>query len=87
MPGVAVLPEGVGYGITLGIGFFFSLLMIGISWIFNRYSGTKSNSAEEFTSASKSVKPGLIAAGIVSAWSELCFICVDFGCLDTLPYI
>lgn len=70
MPGVAVLPQGVGYGITLGIGFFFSLLMIGISWVFNRYSGTKSNSAEEFTSASKSVKPGLIAAGIVSAWSE-----------------
>jgi hypothetical protein len=72
MPWAAVLPQGVGYAVTIGIGFFFALLMVGISWIFTRYSGNKA-SAEEFTSASRSVKPGLIAAGVVSAWSEFSF--------------
>lgn len=69
MSGVAVLPQAVGYAVVLGIGFFFAALMLGVSWIFNRYSETKSGSSEEFTSASRSVKPGLLAAGIVSAWT------------------
>jgi hypothetical protein len=47
------------------IGFFFSALMIGISWIQNRYTKYKTSSIEEFTSASKSVPAGLIASGIV----------------------
>lgn len=28
-----VLPEGVGYGVVVGIGFFFTAVMIGISMI------------------------------------------------------
>lgn len=51
------------------IGFFFSAFMIGISWMQNRYTDAKTGNVEEFTSASKSVKPGLIASGIVSAWT------------------
>ena len=27
------LPVGVGYGVVVGIGFFFALIMWGISWI------------------------------------------------------
>jgi len=27
------LPVGVGYGVVVGIGFFFALVMSGISWI------------------------------------------------------
>lgn len=35
----------------------------------SRYTTTKTQSLEEFTSASGNVKPGLIASGIVSAWT------------------
>ncbi|WVQ97980.1 hypothetical protein IAU59_005100 [Kwoniella sp. CBS 9459] len=63
------LPQGAGYGVVIGMGLFFSLLMVGITKIQNRYTSHKASSAEEFTSASRSVPPGLIAAGIVSAWT------------------
>lgn len=34
-----------------------------------RYTGFSPKSSEEFNSASRSIKPGLIASGIVSAWT------------------
>jgi Na+/proline symporter len=43
--------------------------MVGITWIQAKYSDSSPANAEEFNSASHSVKPGLIACGIVSAWS------------------
>jgi Na+/proline symporter len=43
--------------------------MMGLSWIQNRYSRFDTKTSEEFNTASRSVKPGLIAAGIVSAWT------------------
>ncbi|KZT57370.1 urea transporter [Calocera cornea HHB12733] len=64
-----VLPQGAGYGVVVGIGLFFSALMIGITAVQGRYTAFKPTNAEEFSSASRSVKPGLIAAGIVSAWT------------------
>lgn len=34
MAGEAViLPQGAGYGVVVGIGFFFALLMAGITWL------------------------------------------------------
>lgn len=30
---VPVLPEGAGYGVVVGIGFFFALVMAGVSWM------------------------------------------------------
>ena len=42
--------------------------MLGVTAIQARYTGFSPKSSEEFNSASRSVKPGLIAAGIVSAW-------------------
>jgi Na+/proline symporter len=50
-------------------GIFFSAFMILLSYIQARYTNYKPSSSEEFTSASRSVKPGLIASGIVSAWT------------------
>jgi hypothetical protein len=44
-------------------------MMMGLSWIQNRYSRFDTKTSEEFNTASRSVKPGLIAAGIVSAWT------------------
>ncbi|KAH7908804.1 urea transporter [Hygrophoropsis aurantiaca] len=68
MPG-EVLPEGAGYGVVVGIGLFFSAFMLCLTAIQARYTGFSPKNSEEFTSASRSVKPGLIASGIVSAWT------------------
>ncbi|KAK0936629.1 urea permease [Friedmanniomyces endolithicus] len=67
--GLQVLPSGVGYGIVIGIGGVFAVLMLGITWLQNRYTRFSTKQAEEFNTASRSVKPGLIAAGIVSSWT------------------
>ncbi|THH08672.1 hypothetical protein EW145_g2548 [Phellinidium pouzarii] len=62
-----VLPQGAGYGV--GIGLFFSAFMLGLTALQARYTPFKPSNNEEFSSASRSVKPGLIASGIVSAWT------------------
>ena len=67
--GIQVLSQGVGYGIVVGIGIFFSLIMLGITYLQNRYTSYSTKQAEEFSTASRSVKPGLVAAGIVSSWT------------------
>jgi len=64
-----VLPQGAGYGVVVGIGLFFSAFMICLTAIQARYTAYSPKSSEEFSSASRSVKPGLIASGIVSAWT------------------
>ena len=69
MSGIQVLPPGFGYGIVLGIGGFFAALMVGITFLQNRYTMYSTGQSEEFNTASRNVKPGLIAAGIVSSWT------------------
>jgi len=69
MSAVTILPQGAGYGVVVGIGLFFSALMIGITALQARYTAFSPTNSEEFSSASRSIKPGLIAAGIVSAWT------------------
>ncbi|KAG1863478.1 urea transporter [Suillus tomentosus] len=64
-----VLPQGAGYGVVIGIGLFFSAFMVGLTAMQSRYTGVSPTESEEFSSASRSVKPGLIASGIVSAWT------------------
>ncbi|KDQ61991.1 hypothetical protein JAAARDRAFT_76835 [Jaapia argillacea MUCL 33604] len=64
-----ILPQGAGYGVVVGIGLFFSAFMVGLTAIQTRYTGFSPKNSEEFSSASRSVKPGLIASGIVSAWT------------------
>ncbi|GJE98211.1 urea transporter [Phanerochaete sordida] len=64
-----VLPQGAGYGVVVGIGLFFSAFMVLLTAIQARYTGFSPKTSEEFNSASRSVKPGLIASGIVSAWT------------------
>jgi len=54
---------------TPGIGLFFSAFMITLTAIQARYTAFSPKNTEEFSSASRSVKPGLIASGIVSAWT------------------
>ncbi|KLO15220.1 urea transporter [Schizopora paradoxa] len=64
-----VLPQGAGYGVVVGIGLFFSAFMLCLTALQARYTPFKPSNSEEFSSASRSVKPGLIASGIVSAWT------------------
>jgi Na+/proline symporter len=47
----------------------FAVIMMGLSTLQNRYTTYKIATSEEFNTASRSVKPGLIASGIVSAWT------------------
>ncbi|OCL03550.1 solute symporter family transporter [Glonium stellatum] len=67
--GSTTLPVGAGYGVVVGVGFFFAFVMIGVSFLQNRYTLYSTKQSEEFNTASRSVKPGLIASGIVSAWT------------------
>ncbi|KAI0028046.1 urea transporter [Vararia minispora EC-137] len=53
----------------VGIGLFFSALMLALTALQARYTSFSPRSAEEFSSASRAVRPGLIASGIVSAWT------------------
>ncbi|CCL99805.1 uncharacterized protein FIBRA_01829 [Fibroporia radiculosa] len=83
--GARVLSEGTGYGVVLGIGSVFALLMMALSTLQNRYTSYKIATSEEFNTASRSVKPGLIAAGIVSAWTwaatllQSCTVTYEYG--------
>lgn len=67
--GATVLSQGVGYGVVVGVGFFFAFVMMGITYLQNKYTRFSTKTSEEFNTASRSVKPGLIASGIVSAWT------------------
>ncbi|CAK7891818.1 urea active transporter [[Candida] anglica] len=62
-----ILGQGYGYGFALGIGAGFALLMVVISNLLSRYMG-EVQSSERFSTASRSVKSGLIASSTVSAW-------------------
>lgn len=63
-PELRVLGPGVGYGIIAGIGAVFTVVMLLTTKLQNRYSLHSTKQSEEFNTASRSVKPGLIAAGI-----------------------
>ncbi|GAA5882973.1 hypothetical protein JCM3774_002938 [Rhodotorula dairenensis] len=65
----AILSQGVGYGVVLGMGLFFTVLMIGLTWVQTRYTKFKMSNLAEFSSASHSVKPALIGCAIVSSWT------------------
>ncbi|KAH0578839.1 hypothetical protein H2248_003033 [Termitomyces sp. 'cryptogamus'] len=51
------------------MGLFFSAFMLCLTAIQSRYTPYKPSNSEEFSSASRSVKLGLIACGIVSSWT------------------
>lgn len=61
------LPQAVGYAVVLGLGIVFALAMNVTTWIQARFSKYKPNSASEFSAASRSLKTGLVVAGIVSS--------------------
>ncbi|PCH42865.1 Na+/solute symporter [Wolfiporia cocos MD-104 SS10] len=64
-----LLNQSVGYGVVVGVGFFFAALMLLLTTLQRNFSRFSPSSSEEFSSASRSVKPGLVCCGIVSAWT------------------
>ncbi|VEU21990.1 DEKNAAC102975 [Brettanomyces naardenensis] len=64
-----VLPQAAGYAVVCGMALFFAVLLNLITWIQNKYFQHSTRNADEFTTASRGVKTGLIVAGIVSSWT------------------
>lgn len=62
------LPEGAGYAVVLGLGFVFALGMMLTTFVLRRYN-REIMTAEEFTTAGRSVKTGLIASAVLSSWT------------------
>ncbi|KAL6304080.1 Sodium:solute symporter family-domain-containing protein [Sparassis latifolia] len=57
-----LLHQSVGYGVVVGVGFFFAVLMLLLTTLQKKFSNFSPSSSEEFT-------PGLVCCGIVSAWT------------------
>lgn len=62
------LPQSYGYGIVVGVGFAFSITMIATTYCLRRYQ-KEIITSEEFSTAGRSVKTGLIASAVVSSWT------------------
>lgn len=62
------LPQGAGYAVVIGLGFVFAVGMILTTFILRRYQ-KEIITSEEFSTAGRSVKTGLIAAAVVSSWT------------------
>lgn len=62
------LSQGVGYGVVVGVGFVFAIGMVLTTAALRRYQ-KEIITSEEFTTAGRSVKTGLIAAAVVSSWT------------------
>jgi SSS family transporter len=65
---MAILPEAVGYIVVLAFGLFFAGLIALLTFLEERYLG-EVVTAEMFVTACRSVKTGLTASAIVSAWT------------------
>ena len=63
-----VLSQGVGYGVVVGLGLAFAAGMILTTSSLRRYQ-KEIITSEEFSTAGRSVKTGLIAASVVSSWT------------------
>ncbi|KAF8438537.1 Na+/solute symporter [Boletus edulis BED1] len=57
-----LLSQSVGYGVVVGVGFFFAFIMVILTMLQRKFFKFSPASSEEFT-------PGLVCCGIVSAWT------------------
>nr|AAA34582.1 Dur3 [Saccharomyces cerevisiae] len=61
------LPQGAGYAIVLGLGAVFAGMMVLTTYLLKRYQ-KEIITAEEFTTAGRSVKTRLSGCSVVSSW-------------------
>ncbi|KAK0527832.1 hypothetical protein OC834_002077 [Tilletia horrida] len=69
MSSAQVLTPGAGVGVVVGLGIGFAVFMVAIGFLSKRYAKIDASNNDEFSSASRNVQSGLIASGIVSAWT------------------
>lgn len=73
-----VLTPGTGYGLVVGLGVAFTVIMILLTSIQNRYGEHNTfKSTEEFNAASRSIKPGMATTRARSAYPPLTFVSPD----------
>jgi len=65
---VPPLEQGVGWGIVLGFGAFFAIVMSLLTMAQKRYL-QEYQTSEMFMTAHRSVKTGLVASAVVSSWT------------------
>ncbi|KAI5957455.1 DUR4 [Candida theae] len=63
------LSQGVGYGLIVGGGAFFAIVMNYVTFLQNKFSSYNSKKVDEFVSGSRSVGFGLLLSGILSNWT------------------
>ena len=64
----AILTENIGYVVLLGVGLFMALAVTLMVKAETKWLGTRKTS-EWFYTAGRTIKTGLIASSIVSAWT------------------
>ncbi|SCU94035.1 LAMI_0E16446g1_1 [Lachancea mirantina] len=62
-----ILDAGYGYGFVVGLGAAFAFIMIFVTRVLTKYMGEVQDS-EHFSTASRSIKSGLISSAVVSSW-------------------
>ncbi|WLF77422.1 urea permease [Lodderomyces elongisporus] len=63
------LTQGAGYGLIVGGGAFFAIVMNYVTFLQNKYSAHNSKKVDEFVSGSRNVGFGLLLSGILSNWT------------------
>ncbi|PWN44394.1 putative DUR3-urea permease [Ceraceosorus guamensis] len=85
------LTQGAGYGVIVGLGALFAIVVIGISNGLHRFGNIKRTSAE-YAIASRSLGVGLTAAGAVSGWTwsvtllSSCSTAYNYGVAGAMLY-
>lgn len=86
------LSQGYGYVVIFVGSIFFLVLLNTITFLQNKYSSHNSKNVDEFVSGSRSVKFGLLLAGIVLSWTwsltllESAVKSYTFGILGSMYY-
>ncbi|KAI5966528.1 uncharacterized protein KGF55_000837 [Candida pseudojiufengensis] len=84
------LPQSAGYGVLMGFGAVLAIGMCLTTFMLRRYN-KEIITSEEFATAGRSVKTGLISAAVVSSWTwtatlltstTQCFLNAVFGALS-----
>ncbi|KZO97506.1 hypothetical protein CALVIDRAFT_549294 [Calocera viscosa TUFC12733] len=60
--------QSVGYGMVIGVGAAFAVLMGGVSWVLSKFM-LEVQDSEMLMTAKRSIKTGLVASAVVSSWT------------------
>ncbi|CAM9012197.1 unnamed protein product [Wickerhamomyces anomalus] len=63
-----VFPQSVGWGLVVGVGFAFAVIMVTTTYLLEKFRGEVQTS-EMLMTGNRSMKTGLISAAVVSGWT------------------